>query len=177
LVTVRNTRWRLTALVVAILVTVVACSGGATEGSVEFEVHLVDGQAWTAAGSGVDDDLMCPAGRRQVVEYRDSQGTIAAEDILPRMMEAGDWEPGDPIIDFRIVVQFTCANGSGSFTVEEIPFEGRGSWLLTVGTGAYTGLEGEGPCHREFDENQATEDEEGPIPPLLLLCSGEVAFP
>lgn len=116
-----------------------ACGAHDNTGTIRLEVNLLAGQAWIATGEVVNAGTMCPAGSRRWVGYLDADGTpLSIAEARARMQAA--FESGGPAaVDYRIVVEWACSDGSGSFTTREEPHDG-GSWEILHGTGAYGSL-------------------------------------
>jgi hypothetical protein len=135
------------ALFVGVLLFATSCSGGAPDASVEFDIEPLPGQPWTASGDLVDAGLLCPEGSRRHVALLDSDGTPLPADVFFRRVgeafeqsaEAG----GRFETDLLNEQEWTCADGSGSFTLLETIGE-SGEWRVVSGLGAYAGMTGEG---------------------------------
>lgn len=117
--------------------------GGATVNIVILEE--VSGGAFTATGDAVDDGLVCAAGAARIVAFVDQ--------------ETGD-EPTASTTALLVDQQFTCDDGSGTFTLQETedlddptliprliesgePFPEQ-DWTVSSGTGDYESLQGSG---------------------------------
>ncbi len=110
---------------------------------------VVDADGWVASGGSVDAGVMCPAGKQHQIGFLELDGSpLAPTEGFDRLVE-GIWnDPFDEFADFLGVVELTCADGSGSFTVV---MEGRndGPWSVSEGIGAYTGLRASGTLEVE----------------------------
>ena len=132
------------------------------EGEVTIGVDLEAGQRWTAQGPPVDGGHLCPQGIRHVIEGRDP----VTDDIVRVPVW---WQVVEEAITSRnttavtLVVEHTCADGSGSFvTVERW---GPDVWSVVSGTGAYRSMTGGGDL--TFTTAHYTE-----VTPLRLYLDG-----
>ncbi|HSL74787.1 MAG TPA: hypothetical protein VK853_09975 [Ilumatobacteraceae bacterium] len=141
-----------------------SCDGpdGRWQGEVAMRIDLEAGQRWTAQGAPVDRGQFCPDGIRHVLEARDP----ATDDIVRVRVWSQIVEAAATVrttTEITLVVEHTCADGSGSFvTVERW---GPDLWSVESGTGAYVHLTGGGELW--FATVRYTE-----ITPLLLHLDG-----
>ena len=98
----------------------------------------VDDSGWTASGGAVDAGIMCPGGVAQSVGHLELDGSpLAPEEAYDRIVEAIFADPPDVIATLLGLEEFTCNDGSGSFTVMMEARNG-GPWSVSEGTGAYS---------------------------------------
>jgi hypothetical protein len=150
-----------------------ACGADGADGNggpIRLEVNLLAGQAWIATGDVVDAGAMCPAGSRRLVGYLDDDGTpLSIAEAMARMQPV--FESGDPAaVDFRLVVEWACSNGSGSFTTTEEPRDG-GSWEILHGTGAYGSLRTMEPGRIQDSGSTASPDAWGEPSEIVVLTA------
>ncbi len=141
-------------VIAAIALVVVACSSRDPDPSIQFIVETTPGQPWTAVGELVDAGVVCPGGGRRPVGFYDAVGNrMDPEAWFERFFEIIDAferdEPYEP--DIRGAMEFTCADGTGSFTIIEAPL-GIGPWRVRDGTGAYQGMTGSGTSDLRFSD-------------------------
>ncbi len=163
--------------VVTVVTALAALSGacGASAATVEIDVGLLAGQAWTARGGAVDAGVMCAAGGRQTVEFRDPDTgePLPLPEVMARMET---WEPGEPGT-LAFVIEMTCADGSGTLTVHE---NGRDEvWKVLHGTGAFDDVDGNGSFTVEYFDASAVEQPSDDDPPdgapIALHWTGEMS--
>ena len=158
--------------------TVAACSPTEGGGAVEIDVDLWAGQAWTARGPAVDDDVVCAAGDRKTVEIRDVDGQtpLGLDDAQQRL--AAGAASGEPAL-VTFAIEMTCEDGSGTVAVIEDPT--NGTWHVVGGTGAYVDLVGSGAFTVEYSDAASTEERSPDDPPndapLALHWTGEMRRP
>ena len=143
-----------------------SCDGAENgwEGEVTIGVDLEAGQRWSAHGAPVDRGQFCPGGIRHVLEGRDpTTNGIVRVPVWWRVIEEAVTERNTTEID--LVVEHTCADGSGSFVT--IEHWGTDVWSVDSGTGAYRALTGGGVLR--FATAHYTE-----IRPLRLYLDGEL---
>lgn len=141
-----------------------SCEGspGRWDGEVVIGIDLEAGQRWSAQGRPVQLGWFCPQGIRHVVEGRDP---VTNEVVRVPVL----WEIVDGAIEERntaevtLVVEHTCADGSGSFVTLER--WGPDAWSVESGTGAYGALTGGGTLR--FATVHYTE-----VRPLRLYLEG-----
>lgn len=119
----------------------------------------------TASGAAVDQGLVC----HQVLEYSAPRYENLAGEEIPgsewQDLLYADWESGTVFegVSHRV---WNCADGSGAL---EVTYETRldfsedvhgkldaGTWRISGGTGAYSGLTGSGDVVVNFDGNNVT---------------------
>jgi len=136
-----------------------SCGGDvstASEGSAEIVVDLERNDRWTAAGSFVDDGLLCARGARYLVTRFDPDtGRTVWQWVLEDKEEARSG-PTDPL-DVVFVREYSCDDGTGSFTVEEYPPDR--TWTVVSGTGAYSSMVGQGSFSVTRDERAVPSEE------------------
>jgi hypothetical protein len=131
-----------------------SCGGGEPDTAILFEVQAVPGLPWIATGELVDAGSVCPAGGRAIVQFYDRAGTpLSFEEGTVRgfeyaeCMDAGG--PGSECdVDLLGEMEWTCADGSGSFRLLETT--GGGEWQVAGGTGAFAVMTGEGTSELVF---------------------------
>ena len=132
------------AVLVAVAVLVAAACNGpddSWEGEVAISVDLDSGQQWTASGGPVDHGQFCPSGIRHVLRGIDPMtGETVRVHVWFKIMEKAVTRRNSRTITF--VVEYTCADGSGSFVTREQ--WGPDVWSVESGTGAYRELTGGG---------------------------------
>jgi hypothetical protein len=133
-----------TDLVVSLALVVGVSCGPASSSSRSAVVIVVDleaGQRWTARGVGVGRAPICTDGIRHVVDGIDP----ATNDIVPVRVwteVVADAIESRNATEITLVVEYTCADGSGSFVTRER--WGPDTWSIDSGTGAYRALRGAG---------------------------------
>ena len=125
-----------------------ACSEAEPDPTIEFVLELVPRQPWNATGELVDAGLFCPAGSRYNIGFAFPDGSPMTLEQLGELFDAEE-AGGDPA-DFRGEMEYTCSDGSGSFTQIEDHGDG-GNWETIGGTGAYAGMTGEGVQTHDSD--------------------------
>lgn len=140
-----------------LVVLAAACSDGSGDEPLEIVADLQGGQAWTATGGPVNDEVICGEGDRRPVGFSDPDGTpLALPEVAARFEAAA---PGEGV-DVLFLVEMTCADGSGTFTVAEHSSEQY--WRVVDGRGEYADLTGQGSLTWEVDGQT----------PLWLYLSG-----
>lgn len=137
-------------------------SAESLDGPIAFEVALEDGQRWTAEGPAVERGALCESGTRHVIRGIDP---ATAETVPVRLWSEilADAVTRRNSTEITFVVEYTCADGSGSFvTIERW---GPDVWSIDSGTGAYRDLHGSG-------ELSFTTIAYMPTSPLLLNLEG-----
>ena len=136
---------RLAALLAALVVPTAVFGGCDADGAlvapptgpVDLVVHLDDYERWEASGPAVDEELLCPSGRRHRVGLLDPAGRAELGWwAWSRMLADLDGPTDRP--DALLIVEHACDDGSGSFTALEN--QQRGDWEVQGGTGAYADL-------------------------------------
>lgn len=117
-----------------------SCAAAVEESQSEFTVELQDGQAWMASGDAADSGVMCPAGGRRSLWIETTEGRVLTTYEIATIFRKAKATKVDPDIVF--VVEWTCADGSGSFTIREDA--GTSTWTITSGRGAYRYMTGNG---------------------------------
>ena len=144
---------RLWPILVVIGVLVTACSG-ASDLSVEI-VELADRATeeytFVASGEAVDGGVLCASGSWVWTGNRDTDG-----DPMPDAAIGAMFDEGEP---FTMVVghDYTCDDGSGSFTVDTYveldpnvdPPDVGGTWEIPGGTDGYASITGSGDVAEE----------------------------
>jgi hypothetical protein len=128
---------------VAVLVVASSCSRSAesSNGDVTIGIDLESGQRWTAHGRAVDRDEFCPRGTRHVIEGVDPvTNDIVSVRAWSRIVDGAIMLRNTT--EITLVVEHTCADGSGSFVTREQ--WGPDVWSVESGTGAYRELTGGG---------------------------------
>lgn len=86
---------------------------------------------FTATGAAVDAGLVCGAGTSLTIAWSQSA-----------------YQPASEWVNFHVVHEFTCDDGSGSFYVQlQARFDQKGdnfNWVIKGGTGDYERLHGSG---------------------------------
>lgn len=152
----------------------VACSGlaaascdradGGWDGEVTIGVDLEVGQRWIAEGTPVERGQLCPQGIRHVLEGVDPvTNDIVKVPVWSQIVVEAITERNTAEVD--LVVEHTCADGSGSFVTTER--WGTDTWSVESGTGAYRTLSGGGTLR--FATTDYTE-----VAPLRLYLDGTV---
>lgn len=135
-----------TAAVLVATMTTLSCgptsgTAGSWRGSVTIDVDLEAAQRWTAAGTPVDQMVLCEAGTRQLLDgidpatnqsMRYSERYRILEEAIGRRIST----------EIVWIVEHTCTDGSGSFVTRE--HWGPDVWSVESGTGAYSELGGGG---------------------------------
>jgi hypothetical protein len=140
----RSHRWALAAaLVLLAIFPNVSCGDAASASQVPvvIAVDLEAGQRWTARGAAVEGDRICPAGIRHVVDGIDP----VTNDVIPVRVWSGVIAGAIESLnttEITLIVEYTCADGSGSFVTTER--WGPDVWSVDSGTGAYRALRGAG---------------------------------
>jgi hypothetical protein len=108
-------------------------------------VEAADGNRWHAEGSAVDDDRLCDDGLHREIGF---EGMVSGEPLMldevesrNRRIAAADDPDGQ--VDYVVIAEWICRDGSGSLVVRIEPRQG-GSWEVTGGRGAYVGIGGGG---------------------------------
>jgi hypothetical protein len=137
-------------------------AASASHAPVVIVVDLEAGQRWTALGAAVEGDRICPDGIRHVLEGIDP----ATNDVVPVRV----WSKviakaieHRTTTEITLVVEYTCADGSGSFVTTER--WGPDVWSVDSGTGAYGALRGRGALSFAALDYRL-------IPPLWLELEG-----
>jgi hypothetical protein len=151
--------WRVL-IVVSALVALAGACGGASQ-TVEIDVDVLGGGAWTARGGAVDHGVMCSAGGNQTIEFRDPEtdAPLEVEEILARQAA---WTPGEPGT-LVAVIELTCADGSGTLTMHQNAADD--TWRVLHGSGAYAGVAGDGAISVEYFDAAAVEEPSPDDPP------------
>ena len=124
---------------------VMATSCGSTSSTVEITVHLDQGQSWELRGDPVEGGVVCESGRRQPIGWVDLEGNpLTFEEWVP-LLEMAETSNGEAIA-FKVIHQYVCADGSGSFTIRELAGPDAATWDIDGGTTAYADLKGSGEC-------------------------------
>lgn len=144
------------ALCLAIAVMLGGCAGE-PDGAIRFDMEPIPGQPWTADGELVDADMFCPEGSRRWVGVFHPDGTPMTWEEFGSLMEAADPADGEPDF-FKGGQEYTCADGSGSFTMLE-GMDVAAGWQVKDGTGAYAGMTGEGTGAFECSSPPAGADD------------------
>ncbi len=123
-------------------------------------VDLEAGQRWAVHGGAVEQGRICEDGFRHV---RDGIDPATNEVVPVRIWTAviADAIESRNTTELTMVVEYTCADGSGSFVITE--HWGPDQWSLDSGTGAYRALHGGG------DLSFTTDDYMSPRPLRLEL--------
>jgi len=136
----------LIALTLAISGVAIGCSNvtPAPDPAIEIVMEPIPKQPWAASGELVDIGQFCAAGSRAEVGLFFPDGTpMMLADFMQGIDEVkangGTWED----FEFIALEEYTCDDGSGSFTMREESGDG-GRWEVVSGTGAYLGMIGEG---------------------------------
>jgi hypothetical protein len=143
-------RRRFLPLIAAIVLA--GCSGSSND--ITLTLEPVPAQPWSAVGDLVDAGDLCPDGRRRLVGMLDRSGeTLEPMVFFERLFEAADASSSGKAVDPDILseMEWTCTDGSGSFTLRET--FGEGEWTVVGGTGAYAGLTGSGTGDWETGPN------------------------
>ena len=129
-------RW---ATVVLAAVALVGGTAGCAGSDDRDELTMVaDGEGWVASGGSVDAGVMCPGGRHHGLGYLELDGSpLAPAEGFERQIEAIWADPPDVVATFLAVYEFTCDDGSGSFTLVG-EYRDGGKWSVDEGIGAYT---------------------------------------
>ena len=93
---------------------------------------------------------------------------MAPEEGFERLVD-GLWnDPLDEVTDFLDLHEFTCADGSGSFTIVA---EGRngGPWSIREGTGDYAALQGSGTLEIEREPSDEPDTPPGGFPAAMTF--------
>lgn len=134
------------------------------DATVAITIDRQSGRSWTAAGSPVDRGEMCAAGSQRLVDVLDLDGSpITIEDAARRRKVSLMAFPPDLTTDHLSVMQFSCADGTGAFTLVA---ERRmsGPWYVRDGTGTYRQLTGSGTVLVERDPRTDADDPPGGVP-------------
>lgn len=117
-------------------------------GPVELVARLGDLAFWEMSGPLVESGAICPWGYSRGVSVldRETREWIGIEGFERREAEASSPMQA---IDAILVAEYRCADGSGTFVVEE-DFT-TGEWLVLSGQGAYRTIGGHGSTTLEFD--------------------------
>ena len=146
--------------------TVTSCS---SSGDGDDLVIVADDSGWTASGGSIDAGVVCPGGKQHHIGYLELDGSpLAPDEGFDRLVE-GLWDdPLDEVADFLGLHEFTCADGSGSFTVVA---EGRngGPWSVREGSGVYTGLQASGTVQLERRLSAEPDTPPGGLPHSMTL--------
>ena len=144
-----------------IVATIANCSASDDRNDIAI---VAESSGWTATGDLVDAGVMCPGGVQNHVGYLELDGSpLAPDEGFERLVE-GLWDdPLSEVTDFLGLHQFTCADGSGSFTLVA---EGRngGPWSVREGTGAYAQLSGSGTLEIERQPSEEPDTPPGGFP-------------
>ena len=141
--------------------TVASCS---SSGDGDDLVIVADDSGWTASGGSVDARVMCPEGKQHQIGYLELDGSpLAPHEGFERLVDGIQDDPLDEVADFLGLHEFTCADGSGSFTVVA---EGRndGPWSVSEGTGGYTNLQASGTLEIERRLSDEPDSPPGGLP-------------
>jgi hypothetical protein len=131
-----------------------ACSEAEPDPTIEFAFELVPRQPWNATGELVDAGVFCPAGSRYNIGLAFPDGSPMTHEQPGELFDAQE-AGGDPA-EFRAEMEYTCSDGSGSFTQLEEHGDG-GIWEVIDGTGACAGMTGEGA--QSYDSDPDTGEE------------------
>ena len=145
--------------------TIAACSSDDRD-----EITIVaEHSGWTGSGGSVDAGVMCPGGVQAQVGFLELDGSpLAPEEGFERLVD-GLWnDPLDEVTDFLDLHEFTCADGSGSFTIVA---EGRngGPWSIREGTGDYPALQGSGTLEIEREPSDEPDTPPGGFPAAMTF--------
>lgn len=113
----------------------------------------------TVTGQAVDEGVVCPAAMFEELRYEDADGKVLNDDETAQAMQI-EMETGEMVIAVQYV-QWTCSDGSGSFTtatrskipLRDMDFEGvneAADWEVDGGTGDYENLTGSGTVTVDF---------------------------
>lgn len=119
-------------------------------------VDIADGDRLSAKGPAVDDGRFCAEGLHQATGHED---LVSGEALMPaevefrnrRIVDAADPEA---VVDYVVIAEWVCSDGSGSVSVRLEPVDG-GSWEVTGGRGAHADLVGGGSIAIERPEGRA----------------------
>ena len=125
-------------LVLVIVLSVAPGFASSPPAAVQFEVETTFGSdgapsfgPFTATGPAVDQGLVCPNG-----------------DTIDVFGKVSGFQSAKGGLNFQVVKQFTCGDGSGEFFVKlQVRVDWRGdnfNWTITGGTGQYEDLHGTG---------------------------------
>jgi hypothetical protein len=140
-----------------------SCGDGEPDPAIRMYVEAAPGQPWVASGGLVDAGSVCPAGGRAIVQFSDRAGiALSFEEGVVRGMEFAEcMDAGGPgaqcDIDLRGEMEWTCADGSGSFRLLETT--GGGEWQVVGGTGAFAQMSGEGTSELVFAPAPENQDD------------------
>ena len=163
--TTRDRPALLWALTVLLLASLAACSS-ASDGARDFEltVDLQRGALWQATGDAVDEGIICAQGTRVFIGWLDAEDgrELSFREWWQRVRALQELEDFEHLIDYHIVVEHSCSDGSGSFTFLE---DTRGGgWHVVDGRGAYTTLSGTGTATGVFEPPTEPDHPPGGIP-------------
>jgi hypothetical protein len=146
------------------------CSGPGA--NIAITVDLQTGGSWVASGRSVDEKLFCGEGSRRVVEYRDVDGTLLSEESGRAELAAAATD--GRAADLQLLVEMTCADGSGVISLVETP--AAGTWVIDHGNGAYSALSGSGTLVATHAVNTAAAsgDQEPDRALVMLNLEGNV---
>lgn len=143
-------------LIVLSGVVATSCSSSADSDDVMI---VIDDSGWVASGGSVEAGVICPDGSMGLGSFLDLDGSpLTGVEGFDRIVEGFFDDPLDEVAEVIDLNEYTCADGSGSFTLMEEPRNG-GPWSVQEGIGDYAGLQGSGTLEIE---RQPTDDPDGP---------------
>jgi len=122
-----------------------ACRGAdevADDTTVSIEVEFQQDR-WVGAGGAVEQGMICDRGTSMTTAFLDHDGgELSLGEFTLRWEAARMADPPDETIDFLLISEFSCSDGSGAFTlVEEL--RNGGAWTAQDGIGISSGLRGQ----------------------------------
>jgi hypothetical protein len=121
----------------AMMLALAAPAGATPPADVLFVAEMSDASSgaasgpFTASGSAVDEGLMCASG-----------------DVSQRFGKATGSQSSNEYVNFQVIHEFTCDDGSGEFLVKlQVRVNQNGDnfqWTIVGGTGDYEDLRGSG---------------------------------
>lgn len=169
MVTMRHTTLTNLGSIATACLVVSTLMGCSSSGDGDDLVIVADDSGWTASGGSVDAGVMCPGGTQQGLGFLELDGSpLAPGEGFERVVEAIWTDPPDVVADLLRLTEYTCADGSGSFTTVEEP-RNEGPWSVREGSSTYAEMSGSGTLQIEREHLDGPDQPPGGMPRSTTL--------